>query len=57
MGDGCIDYGAFLEGLGSWYGWFDAEVIGNDELAALPLPAMFERLATSFEATIGRRLG
>lgn len=56
MGDGCIDFAPFVEGLEGFDGWFDAEVIGNDELAALPLPAVFERIGSSFEATIGRLL-
>ena len=51
MGEGCIDFELFAEGLRDYAGWYDAEVLGDERLAAMPLPALLERLAESFKAS------
>jgi sugar phosphate isomerase/epimerase len=49
MGDGCIDFDLFAEGLQDYEGWFDMEVLGDDRLASLELTDLLELMAVSFD--------
>jgi sugar phosphate isomerase/epimerase len=51
MGEGCIDFELFAEGLRDYMGWYDVEVLGDERLAATTLPALLELLADSFTAS------
>jgi sugar phosphate isomerase/epimerase len=53
MGEGCIDFELFAQGLRGYDGWFDMEVLGDDRLAALPLADLLDLLAASFLGTLG----
>ena len=55
IGEGLVDYAAVLEGLEAFTGWFEAEVI-DDELRGLAMPALLERITTTYQNTIGRYL-
>jgi sugar phosphate isomerase/epimerase len=55
MGEGCIDYGAVLDGLDGDAGWFEVEAL-NDELRRTSLLDRFERAAQNFERTVAPRL-
>jgi sugar phosphate isomerase/epimerase len=51
LGEGCIDFDLFAEGLRDYAGWYDMEVLGDKRLAAMPLPALLELVAASFQAS------
>jgi sugar phosphate isomerase/epimerase len=55
MGDGCIDFDLFAEGLQGYDGWYDLEVLGNERLALLPLTELLQRMVATFETTLTRR--
>ncbi len=53
MGEGCIDFEMFAEGLRGYDGWFDMEVLGDDRLASLALPDLLDLMAASFDNSWG----
>lgn len=54
MGDGCIDFATFAEGLRDYDGPFELEVLRNDELMSLPVSEILQRVRLSYEVTLGR---
>jgi sugar phosphate isomerase/epimerase len=52
MGEGCIDFDLFAEGLEGYTGWYDMEVLGDDRLAAMPLPELLDLMASSFSSAM-----
>ncbi len=55
MGEGCIDFELFAEGLHDYTGWFDVEVLGDERLANQEPSVVLEQLAASFaQSPLGR---
>jgi sugar phosphate isomerase/epimerase len=55
MGEGCIDFDLFAEGLQGYQGWFDVEVLADDRLADMPLADVIELMARTFADSLGYR--
>jgi sugar phosphate isomerase/epimerase len=55
MGEGCIDFDLFSEGLAGYKGWFDMEVLSYSHLQALPVPEVLDQLSDSWHKTMGSR--